>query len=218
MESNDIMDPTITPLDPQGMALSDPRAGDSQRLWFRGLLLTCLVTGAAAVVGLAGPSVGYLILEPLTPHAGVLLMASLGSLIVAVIVAPPLPLWGNVLRVLAVLGLSLVLAVVALFVALSFVDGSTRTVSPDGRSVAVVTLGSDMIDPLWYVTIQQTSPLVARTWDIGCFNGDSPEYGLASVRWLSSTLFEAKAESGRTFQVIIDPRNSQPSATISSGC
>ena len=218
MESSEIMDPTLIPVAPHATAPGDPRAGDSQRLWLKGFLLTCLVTGAAAVIGLAGPAVGYLILDPLTRHAGLLLMASLGSLIVAVIVVPPLPAWGNVLRVLAVLGLGLVLAVVALFVTFSFVDGETRTASPDGRSIVVVTEGSDMIDPVWYVTVQQSSPLVARTWDIGCFNGDNPESGLASVRWVSSTLVEAKAESGRTFQITIDPSKSRPSTTISSGC
>ena len=58
--------------------------------------MTGLVTGAAAVIGLVGPSVGYLILDPLTRHAGVLVMASLGfSPIVAAIVMPPLPVWGT---------------------------------------------------------------------------------------------------------------------------
>jgi hypothetical protein len=218
MGDEDWMSQILTPVPespPDAFEQSDRR---SQRRWFTSFLVAGLVTGAAAVIGLVGSAVGYLVLDPLTRHVAVLLLASLPLLIVAAIVMPPLPTWGNVLRVLAVIGLSLVLAAVALLSALAAMDGESRYESPDGRSILVVSEGSDMIDPLWTVTVQQSSPVLARTWALACFNGDDPDNGLASIRWVSSTLIEAQAESGQTFQVAIDPSDSRPSTTVSVGC
>ena len=77
---------------------------------------------------------------------------------------------------------------------------------------------SDEFDSVWMVTVQQSSPVLAHNWNLACFNDDGPDNTLDSVRWVSSALVEVKAYSGRTFQVAIDPSNSQPSRTISLGC
>lgn len=218
MGDEDWMSQILTPVAeaaPDAFEQSDRR---SQRRWFRASLVGGLIAGGVAVIGLVGPAFGYLVLDPLTRHVGAALTVSFALLLLAAVLMPLTPGWRNGVRVLVAIGLGLVLAAVALLTAWSALDGESRTASPDGRSILVVSEGSDMIDPLWNVTVQQSSPVLAQTWTLACFNGDDPDNGLASIRWVSSTLVEAQAESGQTFQVAIDPSDSQPSTTLSVGC
>jgi hypothetical protein len=96
--------------------------------------------------------------------------------------------------------------------------GESRYVSPDGSSVVVVTEGAAMIDPVWDLSVRQSSWLVARSWPVGCFNGDDPNNGFESIRWTSPTQLEATAGSGHKYVVTIDQSDSRPSRTISVGC
>lgn len=173
---------------------------------------------AVAVIGLIGPALGYLVLDPLTRHVGLALTVSLAFLFVAAVLMPLTRGWRNVTRVLVAIGLGFAMSLVALLTAWAALFGESRYESPDGRSIVVADEASFTFDPLWNVTVQQSSPLLARTWYLGCFNGDNFDNGLASIRWVSSTVVEAQTESGQTFQITIDPNTSEPSTTISSGC
>jgi hypothetical protein len=197
---------------------ADPSATHVRDLWFRVFLMGGLVAGAALVVGVVGRNNGLLILDPLTRQFNVLLIASLALLLVASTLVRLAPGWREVVRVLVILGFCFLLSAAVLLGALSVVEGESRYPSPDGRSILMVSEGIDMIDTQWEVTVQQSSPLLARTWVVGCFNDDDMDNGLASIEWVSSTLIEAKDGSGRTHQVAVDPRNTQPASTLSVGC
>src|SRR4029079_13585731 len=125
MGDEDVMDQAMSPAGTQTAATVGSEAGVARRRWFKALLIGGVLLGAAAIIGVAGPEFGYLILDPLTRHVGVLLMGSLALLVVATILMPPLTPWGNILRVLVAVGLGLALAVVALLGAWSAMLGGT---------------------------------------------------------------------------------------------
>ncbi|MDQ2758638.1 MAG: hypothetical protein M3Y71_19110 [Actinomycetota bacterium] len=81
-----------------------------------------------------------------------------------------------------------------------------------------MTHGWAVIDPVWDVSVRQSPGLVARSWPVGCFNGDDRNNGLESIRWISPTRLEATAGSGLTYVVTVDPRDSRPDRTVSLGC
>jgi len=127
-------------------------------------------------------------------------------------------LWRNAPRVVCAVVLAFMLLGAGMFNALFSAFGETRYPSPDGRSVLVVTEGADVIDPLWNLSVRQPSTFVARTWEVGCFNGDDPDNSLVSVAWISPTQIEAVAESGNRYLITVDPSDARPSQTISVGC
>ena len=218
MGDEDVIDQAMSRAGARAAATTDPSAVLARRRWFRALVIGGAVLGAAAIIGLAAPSSGYLVLDPLTRHVGVLLTASLALFLAAALVLPRAPGLQSVVRAMLALGLGLVLVVVAFLSAVLALSGETRSLSPDGRSLLVVREESDLVDPVWNVSVQQSSPVLAKTWAVACFNGDDPNNALASIRWVSSSLIEAEADSGKTFQIAIDPSDSQPSTTISVGC
>ena len=208
-----------TPLaGPADVRLDEAGRRAQRRRWSRIFLVAGLVTGTLWAVGVAGRALGYLIADPATRHFGTTLTPALALVLLGVIVTPARKGWRAVARVAIVIVLAFALMLTAL-ASVFFEDfAATRYASPDGRSVVVVTEGSFGIDPAWTVTVRESSTLLARTWELGCFNGDDPDNGLESVRWVSPTLVEAVAESGLAYQVEIDPTNAKPANTIALGC
>jgi len=199
---------------------ADASASDVQRLWFRVFLTGGLVAVAALVINVVGPKYGVLVLDPLTRQFDALLIASLALLLVATTLVRLAPGWQEVVRVLVILGLSFLLTGAALLGALALMlpeEAGNRLGSPDGRSIVVVSEGNNST---WNVAVQQSSPVLARTWRAACvYNGDDSDYGPPpTTRWLSSTVVEVTAYSGDQYQITVDPGNSKPSATASVTC
>jgi hypothetical protein len=57
--------------------------------------------------------------------------------------------------------------------------------SPDDPSLRVVIdEGSDVIDPLWRISVEHGAGLTARRWDVTCINGDWAGY--PGIEWTQS--------------------------------
>ena len=176
------------------------------------------VTGALAGIGVLGAFTGYLLLDAVTGHVAVSVLLTLGLLFFAVCLLPVRRGWRNALRAVAAAGLALVYLVTAVLSVLLAGFGEAWQVSPDGANVVVVSEGADAIDPVWTLTVRQSSRLVARSWPLGCFNGDDPNNALDGVRWVSDTQVEVSAGSGDKYVVVVDPENARPARTLSAGC
>ncbi|MET7714418.1 hypothetical protein [Streptomyces sp. NPDC005407] len=94
----------------------------------------------------------------------------------------------------------------------------TQTLAaPEGADrLVVVRSGSAMIDPLWWVTVEQGHGLTAREWDVGHFNGDAGDYEAASARDGPYRLRMTTA-SGEDFLVDLDLDTAEPRAPVSVG-
>lgn len=96
--------------------------------------------------------------------------------------------------------------------------GSSTVSAPRGHAYeAVVEEGTAMIDPLWTISIHQTSGPLARTWEVGCLSGDDPANALDSVSWDGpERLIIQTAERGRVV-VDVSPRTGRPTRTRNPG-
>ena len=222
MGDGDFVAQILAPVSSPAATAADTAAVTSRRRWFRLFLFGGLMAGAALAIGVLSPGFGYLILDPLTRHTWGLLVASMVLLLVATIVMPLKPGRRDVVRVVVAIGLGVVLAVAALLSALFVLvavltpQGPSRFESPDGRSVVVASEGNGDV---WNLTVQQSSPVLARTWALACLvNGDDSGNGVPAIHWVSSTLIEAEGYSGRTYEFTINPSDSQPSTTIAVDC
>jgi hypothetical protein len=188
----------------------------------RRLAWACGVAGVAACVvatiGIAGRVTGYLIVDRVTGHVASAVLLTLALLLLAACLAPVSAGWRALARALVASFLALCWLGAAGLTLLVADFGKSRHLSPDGRSVLVVSEGAAAIDPVWELSVRRSSWLVARSWPVGCFNGDDPDNGLEAVRWVSPTQLEATDGSGRKYVVTIDSTDSRPSDHISVGC
>lgn len=194
-----------------------PRA-DQRRRWSLACGVAGMVTGLIASVGIAGRVTGYLILDGVTGHVSSAVLLTLALFLLAACLAPVRGGWRNAARGIVATCFAVLWLGAAMLSVLVADFGESRHVSPDGRSVLVVTEGAAMIDPVWDLSVRQSSWLVARSWPVGCFNGDDPSNAFESVRWISPTQVEATDGSGRKYLVTIEARDSRPTRTISVGC
>lgn len=205
----------------QGDALATPsvRAGGNGR---RALFTLAMVAaGSAALVvcvGVVGRLSGWLVLDPLTGHTTATVALLLVSLMIAIWLAPARLGRGPVFRALTTAGLATLLLGTAGYAVLFAPTGHTTYPAPGGRTALVVTDDIAVIDPLWILTVRQTSPWAARTWPVGCFNGDNPDNSLTSVAWTSPTRLQIETGGGSSFAVEIDPTTGRPSSTATAGC
>jgi hypothetical protein len=136
-----------------------------------------LLTG----LGVMNPG-NLVLLDRLLSHPLVFLPVALGLLLTSTATARALPGWAKFVLATP----QMLLAPVALWLLfLSLPDmGSSTVPAPDGRAYQAVTEeGGAVIDPIWYVSIRQTSGILARAWEVGCLSGDDPANALDGVRW-----------------------------------
>jgi hypothetical protein len=208
--------PTIQPR--ASYRITTPRhAAERRRLTWASAAVGGM-TGVVAIVGIAGRVTGYLIVDRVTGHVAGAVLLTLALFLLAACVAPVSVGWRAPARALIASCLAVCWLGAAVLTVLVADLGESRYVSPDGSSVVVVTEGAAMIDPVWDLSVRQSSWLVARSWPVGCFNGDDPNNGFESIRWTSPTQLEATAGSGHKYVVTIDQSDSRPSRTISVGC
>ncbi len=176
-----------------------------------------LVCVLSAVVGALARRRGLLVLEPVTSHPFLLLCA--GSVLGLLVVWRWRRGWAGVTGLVALAtlaGVSGLVGAVATWANAGF--GETRSISPDGRAVLVVTEGVSVIDPLWDVSVKERSGVVARLRPVACFNGDDPDNSLTSATWVSANQVRLVAGSGQEFLVTVDLATGQPREPLSIGC
>ncbi|MFD9030354.1 hypothetical protein ACFVZW_04175 [Streptomyces sp. NPDC059567] len=105
----------------------------------------------------------------------------------------------------------------------------TKDTAAPGRTDRhlVIEEGSAMIDPLWWVYVDEGSGLTKRRWHVGYFNGDDPANGLAEASWAGPDRIrlvtgdpesEPESEDGtQTHFIDLDPETGRPLRTVERG-
>ncbi|WP_030216033.1 hypothetical protein [Streptomyces bikiniensis] len=194
-------------------AWSSPRA--------RALAAGCLVP-AGAVGWWADRDGGLLWVARLFHHPLLFGVLAAGLLTAALIGA----VRNLAVRVLAgvAFGLVLLMAFPFFFFALfELPREASDTAAPgrDDRSLVIVE-GSAMIDPLWWVYVDEGRGPLTRRWQVGHFNGDAAENALAEASWEGPDrvrLVTGYAEDGteRVHLIDLDPGTGRPSRTVERG-
>lgn len=202
-----------------------------RRLTRRGRALALVAASALLVLaGVAGRHAdrdgGLLLVAKLFDHPllfGLLIWAALTT---AVFMA----FRHLVVRVLAGV-MSALLALAAfpfvLFAAFGSTEETMDSAAP-GRTDRhlVIEEGSAMIDPLWWVYVDEGSGLTKRRWHVGHFNGDDPANALAEASWAGPDrirLVTGEPGSGvagdeaRTHVIDLVPGTGRPLRTIERG-
>ena len=120
--------------------------------------------------------------------------------------------WAQVSLVVAALLVACLWALFGFIVALLFGEGDVEATAaaPSSPYKAVVRLSyANAPDPSWIVSIQQTGSLTAREFEVGCINGDDPQYGFRRIRWADSEHLMVYVASHAT-TVRVDPTSGKP--------
>ncbi|MFJ4340260.1 hypothetical protein [Streptomyces sp. NPDC088915] len=181
----------------------------------------CLVL-AGALGRWAGQDGGLLWVARLFDHPLLFGLLVAGLLAAALIVA----VRSLVVRVLT--GVALGLALLAsfpfvLFGAFGAASETSDTAAPgrDDRSL-VVEEGADMIDPLWWVYVDEGRGPLKQRWKVGYFNGDAAENALVEAVWEGPDrvrLVTGYAEDGteQVHLVDLDHETGRPLRTVTRG-
>ncbi len=84
----------------------------------------------------------------------------------------------------------------------------------------VVVEGAALIDPLWWVYIDEGSGLTKRRWQVGYFNGDASSNALVEASWMEPDqirLVTGGGEDAQVHLVDLSPESGRPSRTLSMG-
>ncbi|WP_411072303.1 hypothetical protein [Streptomyces sp. cmx-4-25] len=185
-----------------------------------------LAAGALVLAGAAGRWAGrdggLLWAARLFDHPLFFGVLVLGLLAAALVVA----VRSLVVRILTGVAFGLVLlAAFPLFLFASFGAASetSDTAAPgrDDRSL-VVEEGADMIDPLWWVYVDEGRGPLTRRWKVGYFNGDVGENALMEASWAGPgrvRLVTGSAEYGdeQVHVIDLDRETGRPLRTVTKG-
>ncbi|MFB8262076.1 hypothetical protein [Kitasatospora purpeofusca] len=81
----------------------------------------------------------------------------------------------------------------------------------------VIHEGAAMIDPLWWVSVDEGSGLSARRWPVGFFNGDATDNELTSAEWDGPDRIRLATRGGEVFVVALDPETGRPGQQVRAG-
>jgi hypothetical protein len=98
---------------------------------------------------------------------------------------------------------------ITLTVAFGGDDVVTQVPAPHSPYKAVVTSTPMLIDPAWVISIRQTGSLTARDYEVGCINGDAPQYTFHDATWIDAEHLELELE-GHTVTIRVDPNTGKP--------
>lgn len=117
-----------------------------------------------------------------------------------------------VLAIAATLVIAVPLLGAAAMLSWSSADGpDERYASPDGGFEAVVDHESvHIMEPGAHVWIETQEGLLSRKWLAGCLDGDAPENGFESFRWVSPTAAEVRTVGGEVLPLSIDAATGRP--------
>ncbi|MFF0447016.1 hypothetical protein ACFYT4_11470 [Streptomyces sp. NPDC004609] len=172
---------------------------------------------AEAVGWWSSRSGGLLVVARVLHHPLLFGLSVLAALTAAVFIG----LRNVVVRVLSAVAAGAV-ALVAVPLALFASSGNEVTTdeAAPGRSDRrlVVEEGAALIDPLWWVYVDEGSGLTKRRWQVGYFNGDVGGNALAEASWEGPDrirLVTGEAEEARVHLVDLRPGTGEPLRTIS---
>lgn len=172
---------------------------------------------ALATLGVFNPG-GYVVVSVLFDHPylfGVFVLSALG---VAWWVGPgPVAIraTGLVLAVFSAFGY-------AGFGALNWMAGSpghqvVRERAPVGPLEVRVLQGSVVIDTVWRLKVRHPAGMLSKEWSAGCLNGDNPDDGFESVKWISAESILVTISDGRVLRVDLDPATGRPLQPVVTG-
>ncbi|MFD3942931.1 hypothetical protein [Streptomyces sp. NPDC058579] len=85
----------------------------------------------------------------------------------------------------------------------------------------VIEEGSDMIDPLWWVYVDEGWGPTQRRWKVGYFNGDDYTNGLYEAHWAGPNQIRLvtgdPAEGSQVHLIDLDPETGKPLRTLTMG-
>lgn len=189
-----------------------------RRAWSLPLGLASVALLAIAIAGAISEAAGYLLVDAVTSHRHALVLCALVAGLVAAMTWPSRKGGPAIARGILVAGLVVALMGGATWASLMSGFAESRYASPDGRHILVVSEGAAMIDPLWDLSVQESSWVLARTVPLACFNGDAPGDALASVSWVDDTTVEAVAGSGEVHRMTIGDFAAPRTSFVSVGC
>lgn len=189
----------------------------------RRVLGLVVAEGILMVAGLVGwwssrPG-GLLVVAQVLHHPVLFGLLVLVALTAAVIVGVQNLLFRSLVLVAAVL-------IGLLAVPISLFAGAGREVTmneaaPDRSDLhLVVEEGAAMIDPLWWVYVDEGSGLTKRRWHVGYFNGDASTNALVEASWLGPDrvrLVTGGEEDTQVHLVDLTPVNGEPLRMLSRG-
>ncbi|MFI9614555.1 hypothetical protein ACIHCM_23310 [Streptomyces sp. NPDC052023] len=188
----------------------------------RRVLRLVMAAGILMVAGLVGwrssRSGGLLVVAQVLHHPVLFGLLVLAVLTAAVIVGVRNLLFRSLVLVAAILiGL---LAIPMLLFAGAGREVTTNEAAPSrsDRHLVVVE-GAAMIDPLWWVYVDEGSGLTKRRWHVGYFNGGVSD-ALVEASWVGPDrvrLVTAGGEDTQVHLVDLSPESGQPLRTLSRG-
>ncbi|MFF4012846.1 hypothetical protein [Streptomyces sp. NPDC001717] len=94
----------------------------------------------------------------------------------------------------------------------------TKSEAAPGRSDRrlVVEQGAAMIDPLWYVYVDQGTWPLEHRWAVGHFNGDATDNELREAVWTAPDRIRMTTTGGEVFEVTVTP-GGRPDRIASAG-
>ncbi len=184
-----------------------------------GLVVAAGVAVVAETVGWwSSRSGGLLVVAQALHHPLLFGLSALAALTAAAVLG---------VRNRVVRGLVLMTAALMTLLALPFfLLGSGREVTMDKAAPhhsdrhLVVEEGAAMIDPLWWVYVDEGSGLTKRRWLVGYFNGDVADNALVEASWAGPDrirLITGDEESRQVHVVGLTPGSGKPERTVSQG-
>lgn len=175
-----------------------------------------VLLAALATLGVFNPG-GYFVVSVLFDHPFLLGVFVLAALAVACWVGPgPVAMraTGLTLGVFAAFGY-------AGFGALNWMAGSPQQIvgqrAPAGQLEFRVIEGAQVIDTVWELSVRRPAGLLSKEWSAGCLNGDNPDDGFASVKWIDNQTIAVTVTDGRVLRVDLDPATGRPLRPVVTG-
>ena len=176
------------------------------------VLLTALATW-----GVFNPG-GYVVVSVLFDHPFLFGVFVLAALAVAIWVGPgPVALraTGLTLGVVAAFGY-------AGFGVLNWMAGQPQHQivsqrAPGGQLEFRVIEGARVIDTVWELRVRRLDGLLSKEWSAGCLNGDDPDDGFESVKWIGPDNVAVTVTDGRVLRVDLDPATGRPFRPVATG-
>jgi len=176
-----------------------------------------VLLAALAMLGVFNPG-DYVVISVLFDHPFLFGVLVLAALAVACWAGPgPVAMraTGLTLGIVAAFGF-------AGFGALNWMAGSPQHQivsqrAPAGQMEFRVIEGAQVIDTVWELRVRRPAGLLSKEWSAGCLNGDNPDDGFESVKWIGPESVAVTVTDGRVLRVDLDPATGRPLRRLVTG-
>ncbi|MEU4097567.1 hypothetical protein [Streptomyces sp. NPDC026673] len=186
---------------------------------------------AAGLVGVAGAMVlgawigwresrsgGLLVVAQVLDHPVLLGLVALAALTGALLAVVRNRVLRVLIPVVAALGAAVVAMPVVLFLGFGPQETMSRAAPDRADRRLVVEEGAAMIDPLWWVYVDEGSGLTRRRWQVGYVNGDFSV--LREAAWEGSHRVRLTVDTGegdKVHVIELSPADGRPDRTVTVG-